>query len=1041
MKSRRNIECCWNIENIPVLTDKGEIEYIIHIVENITENVQEKPLLKVKQLSDNGFRSLIQGSSDLISIFDLEANYVYTSPSSFSVLGWHPEEFIGKSVAEFIHPDDREIVFSNFLKLGLEKKIIISPFRFQHKNGDWRWLETKVTDLTDDPSVNGIVTNSRDITERIHAEEELKNSEEKYKLLFQESPLPKWVYALGTFKILDVNKNAIAEYGYSREEFLNMTVSDLHPKEEIPRLLTIRKNLKSREGTVSIGMVTHLKKDRTRIKVEVSGQTFSYSGQNCMMVVCVDVTARENALQNLRDNETRLLAAEKIAKLGYWKLDIQQNSLFWSDEVYNIWGVSKDSFEISLESFFNTVHPDDKEDFKIELDASLAGEKEHYFEHRIILADDSVKWICEKGKLIKNDDGEPISFEGTVQDITGEKLLELSLEESNKRFNYVNKATFDAIWDWNLLTDESYWGEGFQTIFGYDLTSIQSEDHFWTNHVHPEDFEKISRGIKDVLEGNESNWRNEYRFQKADNNYANVLDRGIIIRDKAGKAIRMVGAIQDITEKKTLEELLEKANRLARIGSWEIDAINGTVYWSDITKEIREAEPDFAPTLAIGMGNFTDGYSKKTIFERVRECIENGTSWEDELQIITQKGNLKWIRTIGKAEIINGECVKVYGSFQDIDAAKKAEIKILKLYEEKNTILESIGDGFIALDKDWVVTYWNKEAEKILHRSRFEMMRKNIWEVFTDAVELSFYDYYHKAVEEKKAQHFEEYYAALDIWIEVSAFPSDSGLSVYFKDITKRKLSEMKLNELNKDLQKNAKELAVSNAELEQFAYIASHDLQEPLRMVSSFLTQLEKRYGDILDDKGRQYIYFAVDGAKRMRQIILDILEFSRAGKLEEHVEEVNINELIKEIMLLSKKQIEDTDAIIHFDNLPSLRSTKTQLRQVFQNLLSNAIKYHKENEPPVITISAEKMPTHWLFSVKDNGIGIDPVYFDRVFTIFQRLHNKDEYSGTGIGLAIVKKIVEGMEGEIWIESSPGKGTTFFFTIKSGNQQKVMAV
>ena len=172
MKSRRNKECYWNIENIPVLNEKEEIEYIIHIVADVSEiSLIEKPLIKGKQLplSDNGFRSLIQGSSDLISIFDLEANYVYTSASSFSVLGWHPEEFIGKNVAEFIHPDDREIVFSNFLKLGLEKKIIISPFRFQHKNGDWRWLETKVTDLTDDPSVNGIVTNSRDVTERILA--------------------------------------------------------------------------------------------------------------------------------------------------------------------------------------------------------------------------------------------------------------------------------------------------------------------------------------------------------------------------------------------------------------------------------------------------------------------------------------------------------------------------------------------------------------------------------------------------------------------------------------------------------------------------------------------------------------------------------------------------------------------------------------------------------------------------------------------------------------------------------------------------------
>jgi light-regulated signal transduction histidine kinase (bacteriophytochrome) len=241
----------------------------------------------------------------------------------------------------------------------------------------------------------------------------------------------------------------------------------------------------------------------------------------------------------------------------------------------------------------------------------------------------------------------------------------------------------------------------------------------------------------------------------------------------------------------------------------------------------------------------------------------------------------------------------------------------------------------------------------------------------------------------------------------------------------------MQLNELHANLEKTANDLAVSNHELEQFAYIASHDLQEPLRMISSFLTQLEKKYSDVIDAKGKQYIYFAVDGAKRMRQIILDLLEFSRVGRFEGELQEVNTNDVVEEIISLSKKQIEETGATIHFENLPVVKSHKSPLRQVIQNLVSNALKYQQPGKPPVIHISAKEFPAYWQFSVQDNGIGIKPEYFDRIFVIFQRLHNKDEYSGTGMGLAIVKKIVEAMGGNIWIESKEGEGSIFFFTIK----------
>ncbi len=639
-------------------------------------------------------------------------------------------------------------------------------------------------------------------------------------------------------------------------------------------------------------------------------------------------------------------------------------------------------------------------------------------------------WVHEKGKLIKSEAGEPLSFEGTIQDITESKLLKLSLQESNQRYEYVTKATFDAIWDWDLITEKNYWGEGFERTFGYDLTAIRNDKDFWSHHIHPDDFDQVVNGIQKSMMSQARNWNNEYRFQKADGTYAFVMDKCIIIRNKNGKAVRLVGAMQDISEKKILQQLLDKANRLAKIGSWEIDVPSATVYWSDITKEIRETGPGYQPSLQDGIGHFKEGYSRDTIIARVKESIRFGTSWQEDLQIYTHKGNLKWIRTTGKAELKDGKCMKIYGSFQDIDASKKAELEILKLYEEKNTILESIGDGFFTLDKNWIVTYWNNEAEKMLGTPKDQVVGKNLWHVFSSHINSHSYKKYNQAIESGERVFFEDYYQALERWFEISAYPSKNGLSVYFKDITDRITAQMELNELNLNLQKTAQDLAISNAELEQFAYIASHDLQEPLRMITSFLTRIEKKYNNLLDEKGKQYIHFAVDGAKRMRQIILDLLEFSRVGRFDGQLEQVNVNEVVEEVVSLYQKQIEETSAVIHFSNLPVVKSFRSPLRQVIQNLVGNALKYQQSGVKPVIHVEAEEMNDHWKFLIKDNGIGIEPDYYERIFNIFQRLHNKEEYSGTGIGLAIVKKIVEAMGGKIWIEANEQKGSIFIFTI-----------
>jgi PAS domain S-box-containing protein len=374
----------------------------------------------------------------------------------------------------------------------------------------------------------------------------------------------------------------------------------------------------------------------------------------------------------------------------------------------------------------------------------------------------------------------------------------------------------------------------------------------------------------------------------------------------------------------------------------------------------------------------------------------------------------------------------IVSTVSDITARREAEAGLRESEERFRLTFELAASGIAHVGLDARFLRVNRSLCDILGYSEEELVGRSVKEVsYLDDRDLT--DSQRRRVRsgELESARFEKRYVRKDgsiVWVDLAIALARGADGVpqheiaIFDDITERKHAEAALRQAHEELKR-------SNAELAQFAYVASHDLQEPLRMVSSYTQLLVRRYGDKLDGNAQEFMAYIVDGAARMKQLIEDLLAYSRVGTRSKEFHRVAVEAPLCRAINNLRASVEEAGASITYDALPTVEGDELQLSQLFQNLIGNALKFRSASVPR-IHVFAKEAGHEWEFAVQDNGLGIEPAYFERIFMVFQRLHNKGEYPGTGIGLAICKKVVERHGGRIWVESQLGEGSSFRFTL-----------
>ncbi|AFY84936.1 PAS domain S-box protein [Oscillatoria acuminata] len=711
-------------------------------------------------------------------------------------------------------------------------------------------------------------------------------------------------------------------------------------------------------------------------------------------------------------------------------------------------------------------------------------------EKRLIRKNGEVLWVHLCISVLEDCQGNPLYLLVTIQDDSDRLGTQCALKESQERLQNVLDTLPLGVWitdaDGTILqgnpAGQKIWG-GARYV---GIDSYHEYKGWW-----PDTGEQLSSeewALSRTLRTGQSILNEEIDIEDFNGKRKTILNSTMPLRNQSGVMVGAIFVNQDITEQRLVEKALWENQRLIQQIADATPTIlylydlleNRNIYFNKhlneilgyLPEEVQKMGPDFL------QNSIHPEDWPRVVENRVKlMSAADGEIVETEYRMRDAQGEWHWLvsRDTIFSRTPEGSTKQILGMGLDISLRKRAEAELLEYRQQLEALVErrtaQLQNTNQQLERE-IADRIRAEVQLRESETRYRLLAENATDMISTHTPEGVYQYVspscftllgyhsselighsayewihpddipgveisHRAVLEVlgpfqfvyRVRHQDGHY----IWFETNAQAvchQETGevvkIQAASRDISDRQRIE-------KELAQHTADLARSNADLEQFAYIASHDLQEPLRMVASYTQLLALRYPGKLDAQADKYIAYAVDGATRMQQLIHDLLQYSRVGTHGKSFDFVNCNDIMTQAISNLKLAIRKSETGITWQNLPQVFGDHTQLLQLFQNLIANAIKY-RGLQPPKVQIDARELEGEWLFSVRDNGIGLDPKHGDRIFQIFQRLHTREEYPGTGIGLAICKRIVERHRGHIWVESEPDHGAIFYFTLANSS-------
>jgi len=918
--------------------------------------------------SEGRFRALFEQAAVGVAIVDLASNQVERVNRRFAeITGHSAEELVGRGPEHLQHPDHLEGNKAGMAALlGGGIREYRQEQRMRRRDGSWVWVDATASVL---PEPEGpprrVMVVIQDVTVRRQAEAALRESEERYRLLFDANPLPMWVFDRDSLAFLAVNDAAVAHYGWSRAEFLSMRISDIQPQEDIPALMdNLAREVEERDGA---GVWRHLKKDGTAIQVEITSHSLDFAFHRAELVLALDVTERLAVQQRLEASERRHREILDSLREAVFVHDGDTGRILQVNRrVLDLYRVTE---EEALAADFDRFSCGEEGFTMVQAAQWLRKAREEgpqQFEWRSRTSDGHVFWAEVGLRFLELDDHPRLL--AVVRDVGERKAAELALLESEERYRRLFQSLTVGMAVHQIVLDEA------GTPVDYTFLEVNPAYERLTGLTAGQ---VVGRTVREVLPQVEEDWIRRFgavalggppdSFEK----YSPEVDKAFEILAYSPRPGQFAVMLRDLSETlRMLEDLRQSSGRLALLHS-----IDGAVLEARpldaILDQALERLRELVPTPRTGVLLFED----------------EGEGVLAAQQGLTIPGLALGTRLRLRPEVTDklrqNRCVELSLGAADADRyGVHGELVRAGLGEFLHLPLTFGGEllGALTLSREPGVRFQPREQE----------IAKEVAG--------------HMAVAVRQGRLQEEV--------------------------------ERHARELEQRVEERTRQLRAANEELEAFAYSVSHDLRSPLRAVDGFSRMLEEDHGERLDAEARRLLDVIRGSTRRMDQLIGDLLTLSRVSRADVTLERVDMESQAREAFLDVISHGGGSDMELDLGALPEARGDARLLRQVWRNLLGNAVKFSRDAAVRRVTVRGGLKDGMTWYEVRDQGAGFDPAYAHKLFGVFQRLHGEHEFDGTGVGLALVRRIVRRHGGEVEATGEVGKGAAFRFRLPAGGEE-----